>query len=225
MIQRQRGCRSKEMLKKILALVGATMLLVTPAWSQSPDTVLLNGKIVTLDDQFPTREALAVRDGRIIALGTTAEIRKLAGPKSQVIDLHGHTVIPGLIDSHMHAIRAALSFSTEVNWIGTSSLAEALARIHEASQTMKPGAWLIVAGGWNERQFKEKRRPTQAELLAAAPNNPVYVQLGYGWVIMTPRALEALKISTDADLPAGGKLDLDATGQPTGGITGGNNAI
>jgi predicted amidohydrolase YtcJ len=213
------------MLKKILPAIGVMMLLTMPVWPQSPDTVLLNGKIVTLDDQFPTREALAIRDGRITALGTTAEIRKLTGPKSQVIDLHGHAVIPGLIDSHIHAIRAALSFSTEVNWIGTSSLAEAVARIHEASETMKPGAWLIVAGGWNERQFKEKRRPTQAELFAAAPNNPVYVQLGYGWVMMTPAALQALKISSDADLPAGGKLDRDATGNLTGGITGGNNAI
>jgi predicted amidohydrolase YtcJ len=214
-----------EILKQTLAVIGVTMLLAAPAWSQSADIVLVNGKVVTLDDQFPTREALAIRDGRITALGTTAEIRKLAGTKSKVIDLKGHTVIPGLIDSHMHAIRAALSFSTEVNWIGASSLAEAVARIHEASQTMKPGAWLIVAGGWNVRQFKEKRRPTQAELLAVAPNNPVYVQLGYGWVMMTPAALQALKISTDADLPAGGNLDRDATGNMTGGITGGNNAI
>ena len=125
----------------------------------------------------------------------------------------------------MHAIRAALSFSTEVNWIGATSLAEAIARIHEASETMKPGAWLIVAGGWNVQQFKERRRPTQGELLAAAPNNPVYVQLGYGWVMMTPAALKALNIAADSDLPSGGKLDRDASGNLTGGITGGNNAI
>jgi predicted amidohydrolase YtcJ len=200
-------------------------ILVAPAWGQSPDTVLINGKIVTVDPSRTAREALAIRDGRIVALGTSAEIRKLAGAKSKVIDLQGHTVIPGLIDSHMHAIRAALSFSTEVNWIGATSLSEAVGRIHEASQTMKPGAWLIVAGGWNVEQFKEKRRPTQAELLAAAPNNPVYVQLGYGWVVMTPAALKALNIAADADLPAGGKLDRDANGNPTGGITGGNNAI
>lgn len=213
-------------MKNLIAVViAAAMLLVAPAWAQIPDTVLINGKIVTVDERSPTREALAIRDGRIIALGTTTEIRKLAGAKSKVIDLKGHTVIPGLIDSHMHAIRAALSFSTEVNWIGASSLAEAVGRIRQASQTMKPGAWLIVAGGWNVQQFKEKRRPTQAELLAAAPNNPVYVQLGYGWVMMTPAAFKALNIANDADLPAGGKLDRDANGNLTGGITGGNNAI
>jgi len=222
MIQRQWEIPMKNLIAVVIA---ATMLLAAPAWSQSPDTVLINGKFVTVDERSPTREALAIRDGRIVALGTTAEIRKLAGAKSKVIDLKGHTVIPGLIDSHMHAIRAALSFSTEVNWIGASSLTEAVGRIHDASQTMKPGAWLIVAGGWNVQQFKEKRRPTQAELLAAAPNNPVYVQLGYGWVMMTPAALKALNIANDADLPAGGKLDRDANGNVTGGITGGNNAI
>src|ERR1019366_8759628 len=146
MIKRQGGLPMKIALKNSLnktlaALLGLTTLLAAPAWSQSADTVLINGKIVTLDGQFPMREALAIRDGRVLALGTTAEIRKLTSPKSRVIDLGGRTVIPGLIDSHMHAIRAALSFSTEVNWIGASSLGEAVARIHEASETMKPGAW------------------------------------------------------------------------------------
>jgi predicted amidohydrolase YtcJ len=212
-------------MNKSAAVMMMVAFFASAAWPQNADTVLINGKIVTVDDRFPSREALAIRDGRIAAVGTTAEIRRLAGPKSRVIDLKGRTVIPGLIDSHMHAIRAALSFSTEVNWIGTSSLTDAISRIHDASQTMKPGEWLIVAGGWNVLQFKEKRRPTQAELLAAAPNNPVYVQLGYGWVMMTPAALKALNISSDADLPAGEKLDRDANGNPTGGITGGNNAI
>ena len=77
-----------------------------------------------------------------------SEVRKMAGANARVIDLEGRTVIPGLIDSHMHAVRAALSFSTEVNWIGTRSLAEALDRIREASHSMPAGAWLIVAGGW-----------------------------------------------------------------------------
>jgi predicted amidohydrolase YtcJ len=212
-------------MNKSAAVMMMVAFFASAAWPQNADTVLINGKIVTVDDRFPAREALAIRDGRIASVGTTAGIRKLSGAKSRVIDLKGRTVIPGLIDSHMHAIRAALSFSTEVNWIGTSSLTDAIGRIHEASQTMKPGAWLIVAGGWNVLQFKEKRRPTQAELLAAAPNNPVYVQLSYGWVMMTPAALKALNISSDADLPAGGKLDRDANGNPTGGVTGGNNAI
>ncbi len=207
-------------LLAVLAIFGAGA-----AWAQSADTILVNGKVLTVDNQFSVREAVAVRDGRIAAVGKNADVRKLAGPNSRVIDLQGRTVIPGLIDSHMHAIRAATTFSTEVNWIGARSLTEAMRRVHEASETMKPGSWLIVAGGWNEQQFQEKRRPTQAELVAAAPNNPVYIQLGYGWAVLTPAGLKALNISSDADLPQGSKLDRDASGQPTGGITGGQNAI
>lgn len=208
-----------------ISITAGLLFAALPALSQAPDSILINGKILTVDEQFSTREAIATKDGKIAALGATAEIRKLAGPQTRVIDLEGRTVIPGLIDSHMHAIRAAQSFATEVNWIGAPSLAEAYRRIHEGAGAMKPGAWLIVAGGWNVEQFKEKRRPTQAELLAAAPNNPVYVQLGYGWVVMTPAAIKILNIATDADLPAGAKLDRDANGNLTGGITGGNNAI
>ena len=204
---------------------GVLLAAAIPLCAQSPDTILLNGKILTVDRTSSTREALAVRDGRIAALGTTADIRKLAGAGTRVIDLQGRTVIPGLIDSHLHAIRAALSFSTEVNWIGASTLTEALGRIRDAARTKGPGKWLIVAGGWNVQQFKENRRPTQAELVAAAPNNPVYVQLGYGWAMLTPAALDALHIASDADLPARGRLERDAAGKPTGAVSGGQDAI
>src|SRR5579864_1560827 len=207
---------------RLAALFAASALAV---FCQTADTVLVNGKILTVDRQFSIREAIAIRGGRIQAVGSTADIRKLAGPSTRSIDLQGRTVIPGLIDSHLHTIRAALSFSTEVNWIGARSLPEALSRIRDAAKTMSPGSWLIVAGGWNVDQFQERRRPTQAELVAAAPDNPVYVQLGYGWAILTPAGLRALNISSDADLPSGGKPEKDAAGKPTGGITGGQNAI
>src|SRR5437899_13083434 len=163
-------------MKKFLLLIFLGM--APPVWAQTADTVLLNGKVLTVDPQCSIQEAIAIRDGKISAVGKTADVRKLAGPRTRVTDLQGRTVIPGLIDSHLHGIRAALSFSTEVNWIGAPSLKEALGRITEASRTMKPGSWLIVAGGWNVNQFTERRRPTQAELTAAAPSNPVYVQLG-----------------------------------------------
>src|SRR5258707_12227322 len=120
--------------------------------AQSADTILLNGKILTADVAFSTRPAGAIRDGKIAATGSTAEMQKLTGPKTRTIDLAGRTVIPGLIDSHMHAIRAALSFATEVNWIGAPSLAQALDRIREAARSSKPGSWLIVAGGWDVQQ-------------------------------------------------------------------------
>jgi len=209
-----------------LVMAGAFLMatLGTAARAQPPDLVLLGGKVVTVDTESAVREALAIRDGKIASLGSTAEIRRLAGPKTRVVELGGRTVIPGLIDSHLHAVRAALSFSTEVNWIGARSLPEALGRITAAAARRPPGSWLIVAGGWNELQFAERRRPTQAELEAAAPNNPVYVQLGYGWVVMTDDGFAKLGIRTEADLPAGGTLVRDGE-RVTGAISGAQGAI
>ncbi|HET9268698.1 MAG TPA: amidohydrolase [Vicinamibacterales bacterium] len=207
----------------LASLVVATF--TATAWAQTVDTLVVNGKVITVDDKESVVEALAIRDGRIVATGTSAAMRKLAGPNTRTIDVQGRTVIPGLIDSHLHAIRAALSFSTEVNWIGAKSIEEALGRIRKAAQTKPRGSWLIVAGGWNEQQFAERRRPTQAELEAAAPENPVYVQLGYGWAVLTDDGLRALNIAADADIPNGGRLERDASGQPTGAVTGPQAAI
>lgn len=211
-------------MKKILLAVW-TVAFAQTSLAQVADTALINGKILTVDSAFSTHEAIAIREGKILALGKTADIRKLSNSNTRVIDLQGRAVIPGLIDSHLHGIRAALSFSTEVNWIGAASLDDALGRITLASRTMKPGAWLIVAGGWNVDQFKERRRPTQAELIRAAPNNPVYVQLGYGWVVMNPAGFKALNITSETDLPSGGRFEKDADGKSTGAITGGQGAI
>ena len=198
----------------------AALFFCASAWAQRADTILVNGKILTADEAFSAHEALAVRKGRIAALGKSAAIRKLAGRNTRVIDLQGRTVIPGLIDSHMHAIRAALSYSVEVNWIGATSITEALERLHEAAHHAKAGTWMIVAGGWTPQQFREKRRPTQAELMAATPDSPVYVQLFYGWAMMTPAAYKALNIVADADVPPRGRLERDASGNPTGGLSG-----
>ena len=204
-----------------VALFVLGLRVAAPASAQDADAILVNGKILTVDAQSSVREALAVRDGRIVAVGASADIRKLAGSRTRTIDLMGRTVIPGLIDSHMHATRAALSFSTEVNWIGATSLAEGLSRLRGAAAKAKPGAWLIVATPPATLEtFKERRRPTQAELVAAAPNNPVYVQLGYGWAMMTPLAYDALRIASESDLPRQNKMEKDAGGHPTGAITG-----
>src|SRR2546425_12270293 len=122
-------------MKKFLLFIFLAM--APQLCAQTADTVLLNGKVLTVDPQFSIQEAIAIRDGRISAVGKTADLRKLAGPRTRVIDLQGRTVIPGLIDSHLHGIRAALSFSTEVNWIGAPSLDDALGRIRQAARTMK----------------------------------------------------------------------------------------
>ena len=147
----------------------------------------------------------------------TSPTSAAGGPRRASIDLGGRTVIPGLIDSHLHAIRAALQLRTEVNWIGArvarprrSAASRAAAR-----SGRRPARWLIVAGGWTEQQFAEKRRPTQAELRPRRPSNPVYVQLGYGWVVMTDDGFTELGITSDADLPPGGGSSASG-GKPTG---------
>ena len=211
-------------MRLVRCLTLAAAMFATPALAQIPDTVLLNGKIVTLEASG-TLEALAVADGKIVATGTSDEIGKLAGPMTRRIDLGGRTVIPGLIDSHMHAIRAALFYATEVNWIGTRTIPEAMERIAEKAKAAKPGEWIIVAGGWTPPQFAEKRRPTQAELVAAAPDNPVYIQLFYSNILLTPAGFKALNIEKDEDVPPRGKLERDAQGNLTGWISGDNPTI
>ena len=124
----------KSIIAPLVALALSTSGLGSAAFGQNADTVLLNGKIVTLDAAMPTAEALAVRDGKIVAVGTSADVRAFAGAGTRMIDLEGRTVVPGLIDSHMHAIRAALFYATEVNWIGTSSIPAAMERIKAAAQ-------------------------------------------------------------------------------------------
>jgi predicted amidohydrolase YtcJ len=205
------------MIRVILILVALSASLV----AQDADLILINGKILTVDTAFSMQQALAVRDGKITAIGATAEIRKLAGEKTKVIDLGGRTVIPGLIDSHMHAIRAASFFASETNWAGVPTLAEALQRVRASAEAKSPGEWIVVGGGWRPEQFREKRLPTQEELAEAAGDHPAYVQMLYSWALLNQRGLDVLHIRSDADLPAWGKLDRDVKGQLTGGITGG----
>ena len=117
--------------------------LCASAAAEKIDTILINGKVVTADERGTLHQALAVSDGRIVALGNSNEIKRLAGKDTRVVDLGGRTVIPGLIDSHIHAIRAALSYTTEVHWFGTTSIEEALGRLRTAARAAKPGAWLV----------------------------------------------------------------------------------
>jgi predicted amidohydrolase YtcJ len=200
-----------------LVLAGATPIVAQPA-----DTILTNGKVLTLDAQSSVVQALAIRDDKIVAAGASAEIAKHADGRTRVIDLGGRTVIPGLIDSHIHAIRAGLKFSTEASWIGATSIAEAMERIRLAAIYARPGTWIVVGGGWTPSQFAERRRPTEAELIAAAPDHPVYVQLFYRAVLLTPLGLKALGIAGEADLPPNAKFEQ---GEDAGWISGDSAAV
>ena len=185
---------------------------------EAPDTLLLNGKIVRFN-AVPA-QALAVRAGRITALGASHELRRTAGPATRVIDLGGRTVIPGLIDSHIHAIRAGLTYGSEVDWIGARSVKEALARLKAATRSAPKGAWLVVAGGWTETQFTELRRPTQTEIAAAAPGRNVYIQRLYTHVLLSPGGLEALGVLANPELASRLRVEEGAGGKATGWLGG-----
>src|SRR6267154_4100084 len=212
-------------LAQTLAIALSLAWPATAALAQSADTVLFNGKIVTVDKDFSVQQALAIGNGRIVATGSSTAMKKLAGDKAKLVDLGGRTVIPGLTDGHIHGIRAALTFGTEVNWIGVPTLKEALDKIRQAAKAQAPGSWIVVAGGWTEEQFAEKRRPMPQEVAEAAPDNPVYIQHLYDWLLLSPKAMETLSIGSDADVTPGGKLDFGSDGKPTGVINAGGNAL
>jgi predicted amidohydrolase YtcJ len=157
----------------VAVMVAFGCLAPAPSRANPADILLVNGRIVTLDDALSIKEALAISGDRIVATGSSDQMRKLAGADNVIIDLGGRMVIPGLIDSHIHLIRAGFRYATEVDWSGATGIADALERLRSANLHAKPGAWLIVAGGWTPRQFTESRRPTEAEIAAVAADHPV----------------------------------------------------
>lgn len=180
---------------------------------QEPDRLLVDGRIWTGAGHV---EALAVRGGRVLAAGSLEEVRAAAGPGAEEIGLGGRRVIPGLIDSHVHFVRAGAMWLDLVRWDGVGTLAEGLGRVAEAAGRMPAGSWIRVLGSWHPGQFAERRMPTRAELDEAAPEHPVYVQLLYEEAVLNSRALATL----GPDDPPGGVLERDGDGNPTGVVRG-----
>ena len=185
------------------------------------DLILRNGKIITVDRDFSVKQAVAIRDGRIVTVGGERDVRVLVGPKTRVIDLDGHTVIPGLIDSHIQATLAGLSWDTELHWQLTRTLADGLSQIAAAAKVRLPGSWIVVGGGWVPTQFAERRFPTRADLDALAPQHPVYIQYLRQGALLNTAALKAIGITTSTPDPVGGKFEHDPnTGELTGWLHG-----
>ena len=185
--------------------------------STNPDLILHNGRISTFDRTIPDAEAIAIRDGLVQAVGTDAEIMAKANDGTEVIDLQGRRVIPGLIDSHTHIIRQGNNFAMELRWDSVPSLADGLAMLKAQAQRTPAGQWIRVVGGWSADQFAEKRLPTLDEINAVAPDVPVYVLHLYDRCWLNKAALRALGIDKHFYEPfVSGRLERDDQGNPTG---------
>ena len=207
-----------------ISFLAFALALFIGAPACAKDRLYHNGALITLDQGLPSASALLVRDGRIAAIGESAALLTSAPATTQRIDLRGRTVIPGLIDSHIHAIRAGLSYATEVHWTGAATIPEALQRLRDAADALPAGGWLIVAGGWTELQFSERRRPTEAEIEAAAPNHRIYVQHLYNSALLSKSAIEALDLARNGALLAQLKPQNDS-GELGGWLSGEAEAI
>jgi predicted amidohydrolase YtcJ len=188
----------------------------TPSTAAEPaDTILVNGKIVTVDDRFTIAQALAIKNRRIVAVGSNSDVRGRAGGKTRVMDLQGRTVIPGLIDGHSHWIRAAEH--DELRFDGVTTRKQALDMLAARVRAARPGEWIAALGGWSEQQFTDDPRGFPlAELDRIAPDNPVVLQAVYIHSYLNSAALKAAGIDEKTPNPANGTIEKDAAGKPTG---------
>ncbi len=189
------------------------------------DTLLVNGRFATLDPLSPEASAVAIRDGRFLAVGDDRAVHAHAGPATKTIDLLGRTVIPGLNDSHIHVIRGGLNYNMELRWDGVPSLAIALQMLRDQARRTPAPQWVRVVGGWSEFQFSEKRLPTLSEINAVSPDTPVFVLHLYDRAMVNRAALRVLGYNRDTPDPAGGVIERDRNGNPTGLLIAKPNAL
>lgn len=183
---------------------------------KSPDLILRNARITTLDVIQPEAQAIAITEGKVQRTGSDEDIMRLAGDVTTVIDLNGRRVIPGLNDSHTHLIRGGLHFNLELRWENVPSLAEALTLLRQQAARTPSPQWVRVVGGWSEFQFAERRMPTLQEINEAAPETPVFILHLYARALLNGAAIRALGITSETPNPPGGLIQKDDNGQPTG---------
>jgi len=202
--------------RSALALrIAAVALAAVVSAGQAPapaETILVNGHVVTVDARFSIAQAVAITGGKFTAVGASADIRKLAGPSTTVIDLKGRTVIPGLADDHLHDAGGGPG----VDLSRTRSLADLLAAIAVRVKQSRPGDIVVTNSDWHEAQLKEHRLPYRRDLDTVSPDNPVVVVRGGHEYILNSAALRKWNITRDTPQLPGGRITRDASGELNG---------
>ena len=203
-------------IKLTLAILVATLVPITgraqlPRLSP-PDVVLLNAKVITVDSAFSIAEAVAIRGDRVMAVGTSAQMRAVAGPSTRVIDLRGQTVMPGLMDNHLHGAGGGPG----VDLSRARSLADVTTAIAARVKTSQPGEIILSNSDWHEAQLKEQRLPLRDDLDRIAPANPVILVRGGHEYILNSAALTRSNIDVKTVEPPGGRI----TRYPDGRLNG-----
>ncbi|MCV2485170.1 amidohydrolase [Flavobacterium sp. SH_e] len=189
------------------------------------DLILFNGKIHSFNAETPNVTAVAIKDGKFIAVGNDSDIMTFASEETKIIDLQNKRVVPGINDSHIHLIRGGLNYNLELRWDGVPSLADALRMLKEQVDRTPNPQWVRVVGGWSEFQFAERRMPTLEEINAIAPDTPVFILHLYDRAIMNRAALRAVGYNKNTPAPPGGQIERDSNGEPTGLIIATPNAM
>ena len=190
-----------------------------------PDIIFHNGRITTLDRGNPVATAVAIKDGKFLAVGSDSEIRAMAGSSTRVVDLQGRSVLPGLFDNHTHVVRGGLNYNLELRWDGVRSLADAMDMLRRQVANTPAPQWVRVIGGFTEQQFVEKRLPTIDEINAVAPDTPVFIMHLYDRALLNGAALRAVGYTKETPEPPGGEITRDAKGNPTGLLLAKPNAM
>lgn len=189
------------------------------------DLILYNGKITHFGQNQEAVTAVAIQDGKFVAIGSDSDVLKLASTQTKLIDLGGRRVVPGINDSHIHLIRGGLNYNLELRWDGVPSLADALRMLKEQVDRTPHPQWVRVVGGWSEFQFAERRMPTLAEINAIAPDTPVFILHLYDRALLNAAALRAVGYTKDTPAPPGGTIEHDSHGNPTGLLIASPNAM
>ena len=191
---------------------------LAPAQKMRADMILLHGRVYTVNAKHPWAEAIAIRDGKIVAVGSDKEMARYRGPATKVLDAKGHLVLPGITDCHVHFLDGSFSLQ-RINLEDTKNLDEALRRLKEYADAHPKDPW-VLGRGWSYPLFPPNGLPDKKFLNAIIPDRPVYIEGfdGHTWWANS-KALEAAHITKDTPNPPGGEIVHDpATGEPTGAI-------